>query len=349
MERGRAAGDRGQQRVAHGGRVDQRAAVDRLVDAEHDERVGRRDRDEPEPHERLRARRAQQLLRRCAAHGPLPAQPADGDVRPRHPGERHAVPERVDHLARLDREQHGHGQQQRRHQLEERPAVERGRDRVGGGEQPQRGRRRRERRERGERGGGRGERERDHRLRAQPARPRERRGAGRLAGARAAAQPADGDVADGQRGERGAVPLAIDELAALQRQQRGRRQQQRGHVLEGDAAEEPRGERVDGGQRAVGDGGGARGGERILQRCVRDRDHLQRGDGGEGEADHGLRPEPARPARDRRVGCVVGLARARAAAQPAEHDEPALGVLPRKVVHRREAGTAPPTPPCGRR
>ena len=26
-----------------------------------------------------------------------------------------------------------------------------------------------------------------------------------------------------------------------------------------------------------------------------------------------------------------------------------LGVLPRKVVHRREAGTAPPTPPCGRR
>ena len=27
----------------------------------------------------------------------------------------------------------------------------------------------------------------------------------------------------------------------------------------------------------------------------------------------------------------------------------ALAVLPRKVVHRREAGTAPPTPPCGRR
>ena len=29
--------------------------------------------------------------------------------------------------------------------------------------------------------------------------------------------------------------------------------------------------------------------------------------------------------------------------------EDALAVLPRKVVHRREAGTAPPTPPCGRR
>ncbi len=26
-----------------------------------------------------------------------------------------------------------------------------------------------------------------------------------------------------------------------------------------------------------------------------------------------------------------------------------LAVLPRDVVHRREAGTAPPTPPCGRR
>ena len=26
-----------------------------------------------------------------------------------------------------------------------------------------------------------------------------------------------------------------------------------------------------------------------------------------------------------------------------------LDVLPRNVVHRREAGTAPPTPPCGRR
>ena len=26
-----------------------------------------------------------------------------------------------------------------------------------------------------------------------------------------------------------------------------------------------------------------------------------------------------------------------------------LAVLPRNVVHRREAGTAPPTPPCGRR
>ena len=26
-----------------------------------------------------------------------------------------------------------------------------------------------------------------------------------------------------------------------------------------------------------------------------------------------------------------------------------LGVLPRNVVHRREAGTAPPRPPCGRR
>ena len=27
----------------------------------------------------------------------------------------------------------------------------------------------------------------------------------------------------------------------------------------------------------------------------------------------------------------------------------ALAVLPRNVVHRREAGTAPPRPPCGRR
>ena len=27
----------------------------------------------------------------------------------------------------------------------------------------------------------------------------------------------------------------------------------------------------------------------------------------------------------------------------------ALAVVPRNVVHRREAGTAPPTPPCGRR
>ena len=26
-----------------------------------------------------------------------------------------------------------------------------------------------------------------------------------------------------------------------------------------------------------------------------------------------------------------------------------LAVVPRNVVHRREAGTAPPTPPCGRR
>ena len=31
---------------------------------------------------------------------------------------------------------------------------------------------------------------------------------------------------------------------------------------------------------------------------------------------------------------------------PTSHE---LDVLPRKVVHRREAGTAPPTPPCGRR
>ena len=30
-------------------------------------------------------------------------------------------------------------------------------------------------------------------------------------------------------------------------------------------------------------------------------------------------------------------------------DQAELVVLPRKVVHRREAGTAPPTPPCGRR
>ena len=30
-------------------------------------------------------------------------------------------------------------------------------------------------------------------------------------------------------------------------------------------------------------------------------------------------------------------------------DDRRLAVLPRKVVHRREAGTAPPTPPCGRR
>ena len=34
-------------------------------------------------------------------------------------------------------------------------------------------------------------------------------------------------------------------------------------------------------------------------------------------------------------------------AQPPASAE--LAVLPRKVVHRREAGTAPPTPPCGRR
>ena len=55
------------------------------------------------------------------------------------------------------------------------------------------------------------------------------------------------------------------------------------------------------------------------------------------------RGRSTRPSSARRPRC------GRRTARSCPRGSHGLGVLPRKVVHRREAGTAPPTPPCGRR